>query len=394
MRVKVNTGRFDGTRGARPAGTERATAAVSGEPPAGVQGSTAQAAAPQVGTAAGTSPAAGTAARRAQADGASAGTPPVLDDPAHDAVPQRSEWPAVGVVIPTRNRPELLRKTLDAVRAQDYPGTLRIIVVFDQAEPDPELATTDDRPVLVLANWRQPGLAGARNTGIAALDTELVAFCDDDDRWHPSKLRRQVGALVRTPDAEFATCAIEVEFEGTAHPRLAGTGSVTVEHLARSRMSMLHSSGFLARRETLLESGVIGPVSEDAPGSQNEDWDLLLRAARRHPIVHVDEPLVRVLWGRSSFYAYEYSTKISSLRWMMARHPEISGCRPGAARVYGQLACWSAAAGDKRQAWRWTRETVRNNWREPRAAIALAALTGAVKVETVLTALHRRGHGI
>ncbi|MFC7757305.1 hypothetical protein ACFQY4_03940 [Catellatospora bangladeshensis] len=82
------------------------------------------------------------------------------------------------------------------------------------------------------------------------------------------------------------------------------------------------------------------------------------------------------------------------MRWMMARHPEISGCRPGAARVYGQLACWSAAAGDRRQAWRWTRETVRNNWREPRAAIALAALTGAVKVETVLTALHRRGHGI
>src|SRR4029453_19225268 len=124
-----------------------------------------------------------------------------------------------------------------------------------------------------------------------------------------------------------------------AHPRLAGTEAVTVEHLARSRMSMLHSSGFLARREALLESGVIGPVSEDAPGSQNEDWDLLLRAARRAPIVHVDEPLVRVLWGGNSFYAHEYGTKISSLRWMMARHPEIVGCRPGAARVYGQLAC-------------------------------------------------------
>ncbi|GAA1374533.1 glycosyltransferase family 2 protein [Catellatospora chokoriensis] len=358
MKHKVNTGRFDGTRGARPVAAGSMTA---GQPAAG-----------------------GTRAARPAAGGVAVDTTSA----------ERREWPAVGVVIPTRNRPELLRKALDAVRAQDYPGPLRVIVVFDQAEPDLQLATADHRPVLVLANWRQVGLAGARNTGISALDTELVAFCDDDDVWHPSKLRRQVDALVRTPDAEFATCAIEVEFEGVGHPRLAGTDAVTVEHLARSRMSMLHSSGFLARREALLESGVIGPVSEDAPGSQNEDWDLLLRAARRHPIVHVDEPLVRVLWGRSSFYTYEYSTKISSLRWMMARHPEISGCRPGAARVYGQLACWSAAAGDKRQAWRWTRETVRNNWREPRAAIALAALTGAVKVETVLTALHRRGHGI
>ncbi|MEU8077583.1 glycosyltransferase family A protein [Catellatospora citrea] len=362
MKYKLNTGRFDGTRGARPVAAGSLTA----------------------GTQAGRPAAGGTRATRPAAGGVAVDT----------TAAERRDWPAVGVVIPTRNRPELLRKAIDAVRAQDYPGPLRVIVVFDQAEPDPQLASADHRPVLVLANWRQVGLAGARNTGIAALDTELVAFCDDDDVWHPSKLRRQVDALVRTPDAEFATCAIEVEFEGVPHPRLAGTDAVTVEHLARSRMSMLHSSGFLARREALLESGVIGPVSEDAPGSQNEDWDLLLRAARRHPIVHVDEPLVRVLWGRSSFYAYEYSTKISSLRWMMARHPEISGCRPGAARVYGQLACWSAAAGDKRQAWRWTRETVRNNWREPRAAIALAALTGAVKVETVLTALHRRGHGI
>lgn len=37
---------------------------------------------------------------------------------------------------------------------------------------------------------------------------------------------------------------------------------------------------------------------------------------------------------------------------------------------------------------------MRSNWREPRAAIAPAAVTGVVKVESVLGALHRRGHGI
>ncbi|MFD0518261.1 glycosyltransferase family 2 protein [Paractinoplanes durhamensis] len=163
--------------------------------------------------------------------------------------------------------------------------------------------------------------------------------------------------------------------------------------MARSRMSMLHSSSFLIRREAFAEDA-IGLVAEDAPGSQNEDWDLLLRAARRAPIVHLDEPLVRVLWGRTSHYAYEYATKISSLRWMMQRHPEISGCRPGAARVYGQLACWSAATGNRSQAWQFSKEAVRANWKEPRTAIALAAMTGAVKVENVLSALHKRGRGI
>ncbi|WP_250001187.1 glycosyltransferase family A protein [Actinoplanes sp. M2I2] len=302
-------------------------------------------------------------------------------------------WPSVGVVIPTRNRPELVRKAIGAVRDQRYPGEVKVLVVYDQTEPDYLLASTDGVQVLVLTNWRTSGLAGARNTGILALDTEFVAFCDDDDQWQPDKLRRQVAALMAEPDAEFATCAIEVEYDGRCTPRLAGLPRVTVDDLARSRMAMLHSSSFLIRRAAFADDA-IGLVAEDAPGSQNEDWDLLLRAARRAPIVHLDEPLVRVLWGRTSHYAYEYATKISSLRWMMQRHPEISGCRPGAARVYGQLACWSAATGNRSQAWQFSKEAVRANWKEPRTAIALAAMTGAVKVENVLSALHKRGRGI
>jgi glycosyltransferase involved in cell wall biosynthesis len=317
--------------------------------------------------------------------------------------------PSVGVVIPTRNRPSLLRQAIAAVREQDYPAEVRVVVVYDQTAPDGSLATEfagDGRPVRVLENWRTPGLAGARNTGILALDTDLVAFCDDDDRWLRQKLRMQVAALAGRPEAELATCAIEVEYADNVTPRLAGTDTVTVQDLARSRMAMLHSSTFLARRGALAAGAPaspggtpdtaagIGLVAEDAPGSQNEDWDLLLRAARRAPIAHVDEPLVRVLWGRGSHYAYEYATKMSSLRWMIARHPEIRGCPPGAARVYGQLACWAAATGNRREAWRWARRAVRANWREPRTAIALAAMSGAVNVERVISVLHRRGHGI
>jgi glycosyltransferase involved in cell wall biosynthesis len=298
------------------------------------------------------------------------------------------------VVIPTRNRPELLRQAVNAVRAQDYPGPIRAVVVHDQAEPDPSVAAGGARPISVTVNARGPGLAGARNTGILAVDTDLVAFCDDDDAWAPDKLRRQIRRLVNEPAVEMATCAIEVTYQGATTPRLAGLDWVSLDELARSRMAMLHSSTFVLRRDALLDDRRLGLVAEDAPGSQNEDWDLLLRAARRHPVAHVDEPLVRVLWSGGSHYAYEYGAKINSLRWMMARHPEIAGCAPGAARVYGQLACWSAASGNRRDAWRWTREAVRRNWREPRAAIALAAMTGAVRVETVLNALHKRGRGI
>jgi glycosyltransferase involved in cell wall biosynthesis len=312
--------------------------------------------------------------------------------------PRHVDWPGVAVVIPTRNRPQLLRRALRSVLAQDYPGPLRVIIVFDQAEPEFELHEAGDRPVSVLSNLRTPGLAGARNRGIlAATDSEMIAFLDDDDAWLPGKLTTQVSAMRARPGTLFATCAIEVEYGGRRVARLAGKQEVELGDLARSRMAMLHSSGFLMRRDAIVTEqarGGIGLVAEDAPGSQNEDWDLLLRAARLAPILHIDVPLVRVLWGRSSLFAQEYATKISSLRWMLARHPEIGVCPPGAARVYGQMACWEAARGNRAEAWRWARAAVRNNWREPRAAIALAAASGIVRVERVLNTLHWLGRGI
>ncbi len=299
-------------------------------------------------------------------------------------------WPSVGVVVPTHDRPGPLRTALAAVLAQDYPGQLRIVIVYDRAEPDLSLADGDR--VQVVANARTPGLAGARNTGILMLDTDLVAFCDDDDEWLPGKLGAQVEAMRARPAAEFASCGIMVDYAGTPHPRLAGGAEVTHADLLRSRMVMVHSSTYLARREAL--TGGIGLVDETIPGSQNEDWDLVLRAARRQPIVNVDEPLVRVVWGASSHYSRQWETKADSLHWMLEHHPEIADCRPGAARVYAQLSFAYACLRRRGDAYRWAWRALRSNWHERRVPFALAVAAGIVPGDAVLRVLNARGHGI
>jgi len=296
----------------------------------------------------------------------------------------------VGVVVPTHDRPGPLRTALAGILAQNYPGPLRAVVVYDRAEPDPRLA--DDDRVTVTVNSRTPGLAGARNTGIGMLDTDLVAFCDDDDEWLPGKLRAQVEAMRARPAAEFASCGIMVDYAGACHPRLAGRAEVTHADLLRSRMVMVHSSTYLARREAL--TGGIGLVDETIPGSQNEDWDLALRAARRHPIVNVDEPLVRVVWSASSHYARKWETIAESLRWMLDHHPELADCRPGAARVYAQLSFAYACMRRRGDALRWAWLALRNNWHERRVPFALAVAAGVVPGDTVLRLLNSRGHGI
>jgi glycosyltransferase involved in cell wall biosynthesis len=308
-----------------------------------------------------------------------------------DAIPGHVAWPAVAAVVPTRNRPQLLVRAVAGVLAQDYQGELTVVVVVDQRDADTEVPVFSDHRVRVIENDRTPGLSGARNSGILASTAEWIAFCDDDDVWAPGKLTAQLASLRSAPDALMSTTAIEVDFDGARNVRLAGSDRVRYDQLLPSRMSMLHSSTFVIRRDALL--GEIGLVDEHVPGSQNEDWDLLLRAARLQPIVHVDRPLVTVQWTARSYFNRDWETKISSLEWMLDRHPDIAANRVGAARVYGQIGFAHAASGARRLGASWALRSIRRSWREPRAYLALATAAG-VSGDFVLRTLHRRGHGI
>lgn len=301
--------------------------------------------------------------------------------------------PPVAVVIPTHDRPELVRRAVQSVLDQEYPGGIDVLVVFDRADPDMALERdVPGRSVRVLKNDRTAGLAGSRNTGILAASSPLIAFCDDDDVWLPGKLQTQVAALRAAPGAEFVTTAMIVDYRGERSVRLAGRDLVDHTALVRSRMAMLHSSSFVIDRLALLDG--IGLVDETLPRSMAEDWDLLLRASARRPVVHVDEPLVEITWGASSYFSDQWSDRNEAHAWMLGHYPEIAADRTGSALMYSKLAFGHAALGRRREALRWARRSIRARWQEPRAWIALAVTARLVSWQRVVTALNRRGHGI
>ncbi|WP_448231838.1 glycosyltransferase family 2 protein [Microbacterium lacticum] len=300
--------------------------------------------------------------------------------------------PAVTVVIPAHARPDELRRAIAAVRDQEYGGAIDIVVVFDRAVPDATLADNGPRPVRVLANARTPGLAGARNTGISVASGEYVAFCDDDDVWLSNKLERQIALLRNHPEAPMATSGILVDYGDRSTPRLVGADRVTHEMLLASRMSMLHSSNFVFRRSAL--EGALGMIDEGIPGSQNEDWDILLRSSRLHPVLHVDEPLVRVVWGRASHFSRRWDTKIASSLWILEHHPDVAAHRSGAARLMGQIAFAHASAGERREAWRWARRSLRRDPLQWRSWVASGVAMVPASSEAVLNTLHRWGRGV
>ncbi|MCP3993143.1 MAG: glycosyltransferase family 2 protein [Actinomycetia bacterium] len=303
---------------------------------------------------------------------------------------------SVTVVIPTRDRPQLLRKAIAAVVAQDHVDDIEILVVFDQSNPDhslPEEFSADDGSVqlAVTTNNRSLGLAGARNTGIVAASNTWVAFCDDDDEWLPGKLRAQFAALRAAPEAGAACTGILICYDSTETLRVPVPESLTFDGFLRDRMTEVHPSSWLVHKGTLIDE--IGLVDEQIPGGYAEDYDFFLRTAQVCSIAVASEPLVRVRWHGASFFFERWETIDRALAYLVEKYPEFESQPRGLARIRGQQAVAQAAMRRRGEALRTMAKTARLNPIEKRLPVA-AAVLGGVPAEIVLKLAHRFGRGI
>lgn len=283
-------------------------------------------------------------------------------------------WPLVTAIVPTRDRPQLLRRAVRGVLTQDYPGEIECLVVFDQQTPSlPDVEQPPLRTLRATENARTPGLAGARNSGAEVARGSLLAFCDDDDEWLPAKLRLQVDVLRRHPEASAATCGIYVVTESRRVPRLPPGERVGLDDLTRSRRMEVHSSTLVMERARFLDD--IGPIDEEIPGSYGEDYDWILRAAAKGPLVAIPRPLVDVHW-QTSYFSDRWQTMIPALHYQLSKHPELSRDPRNLSRMYGRLAFAHAAGGEKAAARSWARKSIGLDWRQPRGYLSYLVTLG------------------
>ena len=303
---------------------------------------------------------------------------------------------SVSVVIATHNRPELLRRAIDAVLDQEHDAPLEIVVVFDRTEPDrellahPALANRDDRQIVLITNVKTPGLAGARNSGVARAAHSWIAFCDDDDEWLPGKLTAQFAALDTTPGARVATTGVYIHFEGVDTARVPVPDRLTFEGFLDDRMTEVHPSATLVSAELVAE---MGDVDETIPGGYGEDYDWLLRAARLSPFAVAAAPLVRVHWHGASFFFEKWKTIDDALEFLVEKYPEFHDRPAGLARIRGQQAIARGAMKQRGSAVRTALEAARLRPTERRAPVALLIAAG-VPAGAVLKTAHKFGKGL
>jgi glycosyltransferase involved in cell wall biosynthesis len=318
---------------------------------------------------------------------------PVTGSPEETGIEPRrraAPWPSVTVIVPTRDRPVMLARAVQSIIGQSYPGDVECVIVFDQSDPaEVDVELPPGRRVRLLTNTRTLGAAGARNTGIIASDGPLVAFCDDDDAWDADKLRLQVELLDVAP-LGFISCGTRIHYADRVITRSA-PGSVSLQQLVRQRHPELGVPTFLLRRDALTE---IGLLDEQVPGSNGEDYDFLLRAARRGPIDAVRQPLVDVFWHQQSYFTQHWQIIADSNEYLLGKHPELAADPRGRARIEGQVAFAHAALAHRAAAWRASFRALRGNPLERRPYLALAVAAGIIPASSIVRLANRRGRGV
>jgi GT2 family glycosyltransferase len=106
--------------------------------------------------------------------------------------------PVITALIPSKNRPDLVNRLVESIRAQKLIEALEIIVVDDGSTVPLELADPD---VLLVRNEKSLGACAARNRGFAAARGEFIILFDDDTQLcDPMMLQGAVDLARRHPE--------------------------------------------------------------------------------------------------------------------------------------------------------------------------------------------------
>ncbi len=266
--------------------------------------------------------------------------------------------PRVSVILPTRNRAEVLPRAIGSVLGQSFPD-FELIVVDDGSTDGTDALIRDytDPRLIYLQPPDVLGDAGARNRGIAIARGEWLAFQDSDGEWTLHKLEHQVAYATRLPDhvAVVGGTVLRMSrpnltvhrwpLSATADP--AG-GMVDITAWIADGIAFLPA--MLIRRSVLARRGFDGGLKA------RSDVELCFQLLREHAFAAVREPvaLVHETPGRPTS---SHQDARDDLRYLLEKHGDLLARDPRVhARYLYRLAHADLMCGDmpasRRTAWR------------------------------------------
>ena len=213
---------------------------------------------------------------------------------------------SISVIIPTYNRAYCLSRAIDSVLAQSHPVE-KICVIDDGSTDDTQQLLQSNYPQIHYIRQENKGVSAARNKGIRKIKSQWIAFLDSDDEWLPQKIEKQLFELTRQPMYKLIHCD-EVWIRNGVRVNAMNKHKKSGGDIFESCLPLcvISPSASIIQRELLLE---VGLFNESLPAC--EDYDLWLRICSSHPVLYVNEKLLRKYGG--------HEDQLSRKHWGMDR---------------------------------------------------------------------------
>ena len=190
----------------------------------------------------------------------------------------------ISVIIPTYNRGNVIRKSVESVLNQSFDD-IEVIVVDDGSTDDTKIVVqsiSDDRVKYIYQ--QNAGACAARNTGIESAGGEFIAFQDSDDIWHSEKLERQYQKIISV-DADVVLCKLNKIFEDGSSQKMGS-------QLKEGFIPVYGDLRGVGTQTILAKKKVFSLVRFDVNMPRLQDLDLLLRLSEHSKIYCMDDALV------------------------------------------------------------------------------------------------------
>jgi len=206
----------------------------------------------------------------------------------------------VTAVIPTRNRPELLKRAIASVFAQTC-DQIKIIVVVDGPDETTNayLRSIADERLHFISLSESVGGSEARNIGARNAQSEWIGFLDDDDEWLPTKIEKQL-ALASQASEPYPVISAQLiaksPYGDFVWPRRFPRKSEPICEYLFNRKTFHRGEGqlqtsILLTRRSLME---LVPFTKGLPKHQDLDWYLRVSQVPGVQFYFVPEPLVNL----------------------------------------------------------------------------------------------------
>lgn len=191
----------------------------------------------------------------------------------------------VSVLLPTYQRPALLREALDSLRRQTMPLSDFEVIVINDGGPAVEANVLDGLTGQVVNQPQNRGLSAALNAGLACARAPYCTIASDDDLVLPDKLRALSDALDQAPEHVVATFGLPVYTDEMGVPlgvpphvrAFATTHPLVTSQVALIEGLHVHGTGLVYRTASIRDAG---GWDETLPTA--EEWDLHHRLLRYH----------------------------------------------------------------------------------------------------------------